>query len=94
MVQMKFPYIKNTSVKPNYIINRLKDKLIRYYELGIGDEELIILFPTNLFNELVSYVEFENKDCNYLESKDVKSYIWGIEVKRVNDLDDIYVSFK
>ena len=78
------------------ITHDMKYKLTRYFERGFDSKDLIILIPTRYFNALVGYVKNELYfTCeNPTDSTETKSYIWGIEVKRVNDLDDIYVNLK
>ena len=79
----------------NCIIDDIKYKVVRYYEVGFEDKDLIILIPTRFFNILTEYLK---KECMVFErpsdSTDAKSYIWGIETKRVDDLDDIYIGLK
>ena len=78
------------------ITHDMKYKLTRYFERGFDSKDLIILIPTRYLNVLVGYVENELYfTCeNSTGSTETKSYIWGIEIKQVNDLDDIYVSLK
>lgn len=78
------------------ITHDMKYKLTRYFERGFDGEDLIILIPTIYFNALVGYVRNELYfTCeNPTDLTETKSYIWGIEAKSVNDLDDIYVSLK
>ena len=78
------------------ILSDIKYKLTRYYEKGFENQNLIILIPTRFFNILVGYIE---NDIYFTcekptDNTGTKSYIWGIEIKRVDDLDDVYVSLK
>lgn len=74
----------------------IRSKLAKYFFRGFDSEDLIILIPTRFFDVLASSAECQiDFSCeNPTDSTETKVYIAGIETKRVNDLDDIYVSLK
>lgn len=78
------------------ISKNIRSELAKYFVRGFDGRDLLILIPTKFFDILVGYMENEiNFACeNPSDSTDTKTYIFGIETKRVNDLDYIYVSLK
>jgi hypothetical protein len=78
------------------VANIIKDKLYKYFERGFNDEDLIILIPNRTYEVLRNYFTdtFEIICEKPLEYKIIKNFLWGIEIKKVDGLNEIYVSLK
>ena len=78
------------------IIKDIRNKVSNYFFRGFDSRDLIILIPARFFDLLAGFYENEvNFTCeNPTDSTENKTYIFGIEIKPVSGLDDIYVSLK
>ena len=86
----------DNEVMVNLILHDIRHKLTKFFLKDFYEDELIILIPKSAFDVLSNYVaqEFTTVCEKPTVLTDSKNYLWGIEIKKVNDIDDIYVSLK